>query len=170
MKKRFLWLFLSRLLIGRVAGGKAAFFRENWYRQAQVSPLTPPNWVFGVAWPVNYATSAWAAAIFASRTGGAERNRWISLWFLQAVSTSIWTRIFGDLKRPDWALKSFILAWVLAILTSKKFASTSPAGLWMIPLCLWLTLAIELNTEFVVRNPPHLKSPNPKRRTLTFKR
>jgi translocator protein len=103
MKKKFLWWFLSRLLIARVAGGKAAFFRENWYRQAQVSPLTPPNWVFGVAWPLNYATSAWAAAIFASRTGGAERNRGISLW--QAVSTSIWTRIFGDLKRPDWALK-----------------------------------------------------------------
>jgi translocator protein len=164
MKRHFLCLFLSRLMIARVAGGKAAFFREHWYRQAQVSPLTPPNWLFGVAWPLNYATSAWAGAIFASRTVGVERNRGISLWFLQAVSTSIWTRIFGDLKRPDWALKSLVLAWLLAVVTSKKFGA---AGLWMIPLCLWLTLAIELNAEFVARNPPRLKLANAKRTLRT---
>jgi translocator protein len=167
MKKKFLWLLVSRLVISRVAGGKATFFRENWYRKAQVSPFTPPDWVFGVAWPLNYATSAWAAAIFASRTAGAERDRGITLWFLQAVSTSIWPRIFGDLKRPDWALKSLILAWCLAIGTSKKFGTTSPAGFWMVPLCLWLTLAIELNAEFVVRNPSRLKRPNAEPQRLT---
>jgi tryptophan-rich sensory protein len=44
----------------------------------------------------------------------------------------------------------------LGIATARKFAPTSPAGFWMIPLCVWLTLAIELNTEFLIRNPDRL--------------
>ena len=164
MKQRFFLFLLTRLIISRVAGGKAAVFRESWYRDARHSPATPPDWVFGVAWPFNYASSSWAAAFFASKTSGAERNRGIWLWLWQAVLTSVWTRIFGDLKRPDWALQSLILSWLLGIATAKKFAATSPAGFWMIPLCLWLTLAIELNTEFLIRNPDRLN--RSKRREL----
>jgi translocator protein len=156
MKQRFFLLLLTRLIISRVAGGKATVFRESWYRDARHSPVTPPDWVFGVAWPFNYATPSWAAAIFAAKTSGAERDRGIFLWLLQAVVTSVWTRIFGDLKRPDWALQSLILSWLLGIGTARKFAATSQAGLWMIPLCVWLTLAIELNTEFLIRNPDRL--------------
>jgi benzodiazapine receptor len=153
MKLIFFLFLLVRMLISRLAGGKATVFRESWYRDARLSPATPPDWVFGVAWPLNYATSSLAVAIFASKTSGAERQRGIVLWLCQAVATSIWTRIFGDLKRPDWALESLILSWLLAIATAKKFGKTSAAGFWMIPLCLWLVLAIELNAEFVLRNP-----------------
>jgi benzodiazapine receptor len=156
MKERFFLFLLARLIISRVAGGKAAVFRESWYRDARHSPATPPDWAFGVAWPLNYATSSWAAALFASKTSGVERDRGISLWLWQAVVTSVWTRIFGDLKRPDWALQSLILSWLLGIATANKFARTSRAGFWMIPLCVWLTLAIELNAEFLFRNPDRL--------------
>ncbi len=148
----FIWLLGIRLLIARVAGGKATFFRESWYRQAQVSPLTPPGWVFAAMWPVNYATSSMAAAIFAAKAFGEPRRGGLLLWFLQATVTSIWTRIFGDLKRPDYALASLLLSWLLAVETAKTFRKASPAGLWMMPLCLWLTLAMELNTEFILRN------------------
>jgi len=153
MKEKLLLFFLARLVISRVAGGKATFFRESWYSDARLSPATPPGWVFGVVWPLNYATSSLAAAIFVSNTVGAERQRGISLWVLQAIVTSLWTRIFGDLKRPDWALNCLVLSWALGIATAKKFGKTSPAGFWMFPLCLWLTLAIELNAEFLARNP-----------------
>jgi translocator protein len=145
-------------MISRVAGGKATVFRESWYRKARLSPATPPGWVFGVVWPLNYATSSLAAAIFLSKTVGPDRRRGIELWLLQAAVTSVWTRIFGDLKRPDWALCCVLLAWLLGIGTAKKFGTTWPAGLWMWPLCLWLTLAIELNAEFLARNPNRLKA------------
>jgi translocator protein len=153
------WLFsllVARLLIARVAGGKATFFREDWYREAKVSPMTPPGWVFAVAWPLNYATSSLAAAMFATKTSGAVRHRGLSLWLLQAIITSVWTRIFGDLKRPDYALAGLVLSWLLAIKTTKSFQKAAPAGLWMLPLCLWLTLAMELNAEFVFRNRDRL--------------
>jgi len=156
MKQKFVLLLLTRLIIFRVAGGKATVFRESWYRDARHSPVTPPGWVFGVAWPFNYATSSLAAAIFATKVSGAERDRGIFLWLLQAVVTSVWTRVFGDLKRADWALQDLILSWLLGIATARKFAQGSPAGFWMIPLCVWLTLAIELNTEFLIRNPDRL--------------
>jgi tryptophan-rich sensory protein len=97
-----------------------------------------------------------AAAIFAEKTVGAERQRGIALWVFQAVVTSVWTRIFGDLKRPAWALSCLLLSWMIGIATAKKFGKISPAGFWMVPLCLWLSLTVELNTEFVVRNPERL--------------
>jgi benzodiazapine receptor len=153
MKPKFFLLLLTRLVISRVAGGKATVFRESWYRDARLSPVTPPGWVFAVVWPFNYATSSWAAAMFASKTTGAERQGGVALWVLQAVVTSVWTRIFGELKRPDWALNCLVLSWLLGIATTKKFGRTPPAGALMIPLCLWLTLAIELNAEFLARNP-----------------
>jgi len=156
MKQKFFLFFLARLILSRIAGGKATVFRESWYREARLSPLTPPGWVFGVVWPLNYATSSLAAAIFAEKTVGAERQGGLLLWLMQAVITSVWTRIFGDLKRPDWALNCLLLSWLLGIVTAKKFGRSSPAGFWMIPLCLWLSLAIELNAEFVARNPDRL--------------
>ena len=152
MSTRFFLLLVVRILIARVAGGKATFFREAWYQEAKISPLTPPAWVFAVMWPFNYATSSLAAAIFAAKIAGEERQRGLALWLLQAVVTSVWTRIFGDLKRPDYALAGLLLSWLLAIKTTKTFQKAAPAGLWMIPLCLWLTLAMELNAEFVLRN------------------
>jgi len=39
------------------------------------------------------------------------------------------------------------------MVTAKKFGKAPPAGFWMIPLCLWLSLAIELNADFLARNP-----------------
>jgi hypothetical protein len=48
MKQKFLWLFITRLVISRVAAGKATVFRESWHRKARLSPATPPGWVFGV--------------------------------------------------------------------------------------------------------------------------
>jgi len=156
MKQKFFLLFLTRLILARVAGGKAAVFRESWYREARLSPLTPPGWVFAVVWPLNYATSSLAAATFGEKTVGPEREQGLLLWLTQAAITSVWTRIFGDLKRPDWALSCLLLSWMLGIATAKKFGKTSPAGFWMVPLCLWLSLAIELNAEFLVRNPDRL--------------
>jgi len=41
---------IAREVISRVAGGKATVFRESWYREARLSPATPPDWVFGVTW------------------------------------------------------------------------------------------------------------------------
>jgi benzodiazapine receptor len=158
MKQKFFWLFIARLILSRVAGGKATVFRESWYREARLSPLTPPGWVFAVVWPLNYATSSLAAAIFAEKTLGAERQRGITLWAFQAVITSGWTRIFGDLKRPGWALNCLLLSWLLGIVTANKFRKASPAGFWMVPLCLWLSLAIELNAEFLARNPDRVGS------------
>ena len=152
MKEYFFWLVIARLLIARVAGGNAKFFRESWYQKAQVSPLTPPGWVFAAMWPLNYVTSSLAAAIFASNSSGNARQGGLLLWFLQAIVTSVWTRIFGDLKRPDYALANLLLSWLLAIKTTATFRKAAPANLWMIPLCLWLTLAADLNTEFVLRN------------------
>ena len=103
-------------------------------------------------WPLNYATSSLAAAIFGAKTDGEARRRGLSLWLWQAIVTSVWTRIFGELKRPDIALASLMLSWLLAIKTTKTFQNAAPAGLWMIPLCLCPTLAIELNAEFVLSN------------------
>jgi benzodiazapine receptor len=156
MRQKFLWFFIARLILSRVAGGKATVFRESWYREARLSPLTPPGWVFGVVWLLNYATSSLAAAIFVEKTVGAEKRRGVLLWLMQAIVTSVWTRIFGDLKRPGWALTCLLLSWFLGMVTVKKFGKSSPAGFWMVPLCLWLTLAIELNAEFLARNPERL--------------
>jgi tryptophan-rich sensory protein len=56
------------------------------------------------------------------------------------------------MKRPDYAVGSLLLSWLIAIKAAKTFQKASPAGLLMIPLCLWLTLVMELNAEFLLRN------------------
>jgi tryptophan-rich sensory protein len=76
------------------------FFRDSWYRDAHQSPLTPPSWVFAVVWPLNYITSSLGATIFASKTSGTLRRRGVGLWVIQAIVTSVWTRIFGRPQTP----------------------------------------------------------------------
>jgi translocator protein len=150
--KWFFTFLVLRLIIARVVGGKARFFREPWYQNSQKSPLTPPDWVFGLAWPINYLTSSIAAARFVHQSSGIRRNYGITLWLLQAGSTSVWTRIFGEMRRPEDALLNLIGSCLLAWKTAKTFKFPSSAALWMMPLCLWLTLACELNAEFVTLN------------------
>jgi len=56
-----IWI-LSLMLIGSLIGALTKGGVSGWYADINRSPLTPPNYVFGIAWSILYAmiaTSGW---------------------------------------------------------------------------------------------------------------
>ena len=127
-----------------------------WYEALEKSTLTPPNWVFGPAWTLIYASCVIAAVMGWRRAETASRRAWLkSLFFINAVSNILWSFLFFTLERPDWALGEVVVLWVSVaalILFFRKFSMVS--AVILVPYLLWVSFASYLNFQIVVLNGP----------------
>lgn len=127
-----------------------------WYEALDKSSLTPPNWIFGPAWTLLYASCVVAAVIGWRATQNASQRAWlISLFFINAVFNILWSFFFFTLERPDWALAEVAGLWIsiAALIVFLRRLSTL-SSLLLVPYLLWVSFAAYLNYEVVVRNGP----------------
>jgi benzodiazapine receptor len=89
--------------------GGAATNTGPWYRNLEKSSLTPPDWLFPVAWTLIYALCVGAAAFGWRASEGRREQAWLlSLFFVNAVLNVLWSAAFFTAKRPDWALAEVV--------------------------------------------------------------
>lgn len=127
-----------------------------WYDGLEKSSLTPPNWVFGPAWTLIYASCVIAAVLGWRAAQTASAKAWLlSLFFINAVFNILWSLFFFTLQRPDWALAEVAGLWisVLALIVFLIRRSTL-AGLILVPYLLWVSFAAWLNYQIVALNGP----------------
>lgn len=127
-----------------------------WYEALEKSSLTPPNWVFGPAWTVIYASCVVAAVLGWQYARSASQRAWLlTLFFVNAVFNILWSFFFFTLQRPDWALAEVAALWisVAALIVFLRKLSTL-ASLILVPYLLWVSFAAYLNYQVVVLNGP----------------
>lgn len=106
-------------------------------------PLTPPDWLFPVAWSILYILMG-----IASYLAGMEKpySGSICLYGLQLIFNFFWSIWFFD---RGWYLFSFLwllCLWGLILATTVAFYRIKkPAGYLMLPYLLWVTFAGYLN-------------------------
>ena len=128
---------------------------DGWY-QALVKPSwQPPDWLFGPAWTLIYATAA-LAGVYAWQ--GAEktsdRNWILALFALNAFLNVFWSLLFFRLHRPDWALAEVVLLWLSIVALIVGLRSFSRTSTWLLlPYLAWVTFAALLNLAVVRLNP-----------------
>lgn len=124
----------------------------EWYNSLVRPPLTPPGWVFGVAWTLLYlliAVSAWLVW----RTPHPNRNRALGLWGLQLFLNAAWSPVFFGAERPDLALGIMVLLLIALLATIHQFRRINRrAALLLLPYLAWLGFATYLNLGFLVLN------------------
>ena len=126
-----------------------------WYRALRKPTWNPPDWIFGPAWTLILALAAWAGVIGWSNTDVS--GHWLigTLFAINIVFHGLWSPLFFNLRRPDWALIEVPFLWlsILALMIALAPISTLACFL-LLPYLLWVAFAAFLNWTIVRMNPP----------------
>lgn len=140
-----LWIVLL-IAIGSIIGTLTKPEISTWYTTLNRSALTPPNYVFPIAWTILYtliAICGWLIWLHPSL----EQLRFVKiLYVIQLILNWIWSPLFFNyhLTGTSLLVVSFIdiLVGILICLTYPKIR---PVSLLMIPYLLWILFASYLN-------------------------
>ena len=116
-------------------------------------PLSPPGWVFPVAWTILYLLMGIGMAIVWRKSDGERRRRAVTIWGVQLAANFLWPLLFFL-----WQLRLLSLVWLAVLLIlvanmTSEFEKTSvTAARLQIPYLLWLLFAAYLNLGVWILN------------------
>ena len=118
----------------------------NWYENLQKSNLNPPNYLFGIVWPILY----FLMAIVSFR-----QAQVIYKWYLiQLFLNCIWPWLFFSLQQPEIAFANIfalIMVNIKIMLIFKSQKSWFDFVMYL-PYLLWISFASLLNISIVLLN------------------
>ncbi len=139
------WILLTEA-VGGLSGLIAREGIRRYAEEAVKPPLTPPAWVFPLAWILLYALMGAAAARVSLLPRGPQRSRSLALYLLQLGVNFLWSIIFFSWKLYGGALLWLGGLWLLVLwLILRLRRQDLKAAKLLIPYLLWLTFALYLN-------------------------
>ena len=132
-------------IIAWLGGLSTQYTDWTWYEALNKPFFNPPNFVFGIVWPILYLLMS----ISAFRTFNEIKN----LFLIQLLFNAIWSWLFFAFQMPLIALLNIWLLIYLNIkLNLKMFYQDKLSALLFIPYVLWLLFASYLNLFIVLNN------------------
>lgn len=143
------------VLLGFLSGRSVASGDDNAWYQALVKPaLTPPGWVFPVAWTTLYILLGVALAMILNARGARGRAAAVALFAAQFALNLAWTPLFFGAHRVTAALLVILAILSLSIATTFAFARIRRQAAWLlVPYLVWLSFAAGLNWRIGQLNP-----------------
>ena len=143
--KKLVPAVLIPLLLGAAVGLLSG--AGDVYGTFEKPPLSPPGWLFPVAWSALYILMG--VAYYLARRAGV--SPW--LYAAQLAVNLIWPLIFFNLKAYGFAFVWLVLLLVLVLFTMLSFfRAERRAGWLMLPYFLWLCFAGYLNLGVYILN------------------
>ena len=136
--------------------GAAATDIGPWYQALAKPSWQPPDWLFGPAWTLIYGLIALAGVMAwrAARTRTA-RQRVLLLFSVNALLNVLWSELFFNFHRPDWAVLETTVFWLsIVVLIAAVWPLSHRAGWLLAPYLAWVTFASLLNLAVVRLNGP----------------
>ena len=154
--KRVIYILVAILIcfgVGYTANIFQAESLATWYPTLVKSELTPPNYVFPIAWGIIYFCSGLSIGlVWNKRETLYSGLAWI--FILQLVFNFAWSFLFFYLQDPFSGLIDLLLLDLTVsfyIITSYRINKISA---WLFsPYILWLILATYLNIFILIKNP-----------------
>ncbi len=127
-----------------------------WYRGLAKPSWQPPDWLFGPAWTLIFALTAWSFGLAWSAAGDLRMRLRIGWLFAFNMFLNVfWSWLFFGQQRPDWALGEVALLWAsIAALVHVLHPVSRRAAAALLPYLAWVTFAAFLNLEIVRLNAP----------------
>ncbi len=128
-----------------VFGGR--FVPGVWYQGLAKPALTPPGWLFPVAWTALYVMMGVSLFIVLRKTAGsATPKAALSAFALQLLLNGLWSWIFFGLHMPALAFAEIVFLWLAIGISAVHFWHIKrAAGLLLLPYLGWVTFAAWLN-------------------------
>lgn len=129
---------------------------DQWYRDLRKPPWNPPDWVFGPAWTVILGLAGWSAVIAWEHAPDAGAgHRILALFGVNIALHMLWSPLFFNCRRPDWALLEIPFLWLSIVALIAVLWPLSPSAAWLLaPYLLWVSFAAYLNWTIVRMNRP----------------
>jgi len=144
---------VSCLLVGFIASRFQTESLETWYPALNKPSLTPPDWVFPVAWNILYVCMGLSIALIVCRKNPKEVYL-IKIFTVQILLNFLWSISFFYLQNPLLGLINIILliiAIVVYLVETYRWANTVSFALF-IPYLLWVLFAAYLNLYIFLYN------------------
>jgi len=143
------------LLLAFAPGAIGGRFQPGeWYTALAKPALTPPGWVFPVAWTLLYATMGVALFLVWRRRDAPGRTLALAAFAAQLVLNAAWSWLFFGLRRPDLAFIDIVALWLLILASTVLFWRIRPAaGALLLPYLAWVGFASYLNLMLWRLNP-----------------
>lgn len=150
-------VLVAVLITAAVLGvGGATTTVDAWYRGLRKPSWNPPDWLFGPAWTLILGLAAWAGVLAWSHAPDAA-GRWRVgvLYGINILFHMLWSPLFFNRRRPDWALLEVPFLWASVLALIIGLAPLAPLAPWLLaPYLLWVTFAAFLNLVIVRMNAP----------------
>jgi translocator protein len=97
------------------------------------------------------ALAAWAGvSAWTHSSSLADQFRIVTLFGINVVLHMLWSPLFFNLRRPDWALIEVPFLWLSIVALMVGLAHMSSLSVWLLcPYLLWVTFAAFLNFTIV---------------------
>ena len=117
-------------------------------------PLSPPGWVFPVAWTVLYLLMGLASWLVTGAAATEDMKQMaLSLYAVSLAANFLWPLLFFGLGRYFLALLWLLVLLLLVVLTWRQFRRLDRrAGALLVPYILWLCFAAYLNLGAAILN------------------
>ena len=151
--------FIIAMVISFLPGIFGMFFTPHgdgnmWYMMLAKTGLTPPGWVFSVAWTVLYFLIGWALYLIIKHAKKySEKMRAYVLFAIQLLLNAIWPYVFFGLNMPGLALVILLVLFLDVTWMARAFFQLDRRTVYMlIPYLLWLMFAFYMNAYIVMMN------------------
>jgi benzodiazapine receptor len=152
--KRHALLLGACLLVSFLPGALgAAFPPGEWYAHLEKSSLTPPGWVFPIAWTLLYIAIGVALYLFLVQAPPPKRRGGLAVFALQLVLNGAWSWIFFGLHEVGAALVEIVALWLAIVATLVVFGRSSRAAAkLLVPYLAWVSFATYLTFAIWIMN------------------
>ena len=123
-------------------------------------PLSPPAWLFPVAWTILYILMGIASYLIwkKGRDSNKSADKKLSrntliIYAVQLIFNFIWTPLFFILDQFWFAFVWLLAMWVMVLILMIKTRKISMSAFWMLlPYLIWCTFAAYLNCGIAILN------------------
>lgn len=141
------------LLVGLLSGFLSRGGMQE-FKMLIKPPLSPPAWLFPVAWTILYTLMGIASwLVIESDAGQAQKREALLPYVLQLAVNFFWSLLFFNLQNYLFAFIWLVLLWLLILWTVLKFYRVSRGAAYLlVPYLLWVTFAGYLNLAIYLLN------------------
>ena len=156
--KPYLKIYIIAIAIPIGVGLLSALFtRDNMgiYSEIETPPLSPPSWLFPIAWTLLYALMGVSSAlVYINRGINPEAARaGLTHYAISLVVNFAWSIIFFNVRAFTLAFVWLLLLLYLIIRTVLSYRKVSPLAAYLqIPYIIWVAFAGYLNAGIVLLN------------------
>jgi len=137
---------LIPLLVGAISAALSAKGMTT-YGTMSKPPLSPPAWLFPVAWTILYIMMGLASYfVYTAEFSWGNKTLALLVYCIQLAMNFMWSIIFFNWNAYLGAFVWLIIMWCMVIFCAVRFFSISRTATYLfIPYILWLTFAAYLN-------------------------